>query len=109
MRVVDFRGGRSRTRTCDLSHVRLSYNAKSSQTCLENPKQTKSRAVWLLPNFAKSRQIYTDKRRYSSKFSGASRHRVSITEKSRVGLNFKPENSAVRSREMRVFRCNWPP
>jgi hypothetical protein len=65
MQVVDFDGGRSRTRTCDLSHVSLSPNANFEQIFLENPKQTISRAGESLASFARSCQRYTDKRRHS--------------------------------------------
>ena len=72
MQVVDFCGGRSRTRTYDLSHVSLRHIAKVEQTLLENPKQTISSAVESLPSFARFRQLHTDKGRHSSKFSSAS-------------------------------------
>ena len=47
--TIENHGGRSRTRTYDLSHVRLSFTAKFKQTRLENPKQPTSSAVESLP------------------------------------------------------------
>src|SRR5262245_29977221 len=74
-------GGRSRTRTYDLSHVRLSTITKFRQTCLENTTQTTSGTVDSLPGFANLRLPCTHKKRYSRKLSKASRHRESTIEK----------------------------
>ena len=110
MQVVDFCGGRSRTRTYDLSHVSLRHIAKVEQTLLENPKQTISSAVESLPSFARFRQLHTDKGRHSTNSQAPALERISTTEKRRAGLKFEAAINAVHSREMRVvrsksFRC----
>lgn len=63
-------------RAYDLSHVSLQPIAKFKQALLENPKQTISSAVESLPSFATFRQLHTDKRRHSRKFSSASPERI---------------------------------
>jgi hypothetical protein len=81
MQAVAFDGGRSRTRTCDLSHVSLSPNASFEQTFLENPKQTISSARESLPGFPRSCQRHTDKARYSDESAKLSQRRLSTTKK----------------------------
>jgi len=93
MQVIDFHGGRSRTRTCDLSHVRLCHNAKVKQSLQENPKKTTSSTSESLLSFISFRQHHTDKVRYSELIAKIRFLLTLLTEIVRTALNFPLETS----------------
>src|SRR5262245_13767099 len=93
MQAVDFNGGRSRTRTYDLSHVRLWHSAKVKQSLQENPKKTTSSVSESLLSIIRSRQHYTDKVRYSELIAKTRFLLTLLAEIVRTAFNFALETS----------------
>ena len=93
MQAVDFNGGRSRTRTYDLSHVRLCHSAKVKQNLQEYPKKTTSSTSESLPSFISFRQHHTDKVRYSGLIARIRFLLTLLTEIVRTAFNFSLETS----------------
>jgi hypothetical protein len=95
-------GGRSRTRTYDLSHVNPYYIAKLRQTFLKNHRQTISSAGESLASFLKSHRHHTDRVRHNGKSQNVLQQWIFATKNSLAHLKFQSSRP-----EYARIKCEW--